>query len=274
MPAAIVMLSVVCYVVIRANDIIRRKNEFFQKKFKLQEKIATERRKGKDTTELQAALDEMKITPDFVALSLGASAMMSRMGEQWEDEDGNIIRGPTEDEVAEMPATAYDLAFCFSLIMLYFSWITIIKYLLQLIRSRHFVGAGSYLLADLKISTGTTLYSGWLFGLVAFLAAYLVAMPYNLFQSLRGENDHLHWQSTRNRLGFLFQGLQLEYYWWEFVVMARKLGLVVGLKHLSVTLPTFCCHSSDKEPSLSFKLIRIIFRKHCSLQSGHCRVAA
>ena len=100
---------------IRANDIIRRKKEFFQKKFKFQENIAAERRKGKDTAELQGALDEMKVTPDFVALSLGATAMMNRMGEQWEDEDGNIIWGPTEEEVAEMPATAYDLAFCFSL---------------------------------------------------------------------------------------------------------------------------------------------------------------
>lgn len=128
-----------------------------------------------------------------------------------------------------MPATAYDLAFCFSLIMLYFSWITIIKYLLQLIRSRTFVGSGSFLLADLNISVDTPLYTSWLFGLATFLAAYLVAMPYNLFQSLRSENDRLHWQSIKNRLGFLFQGLQPEYYWWEFVVMARKLGLVVGL---------------------------------------------
>ena len=229
MPAAIVMLSVVCYVVIRANDIIRRKNEFFQKKFKLQEKIAMERRKGNDTKELQTALDEMKATPDFVALSLGATAMINRMGEQWEDEDGNIVRGPTEEEVAEMPATAYDLAFCFSLIMLYFSWITIIKYLLQLIRSRHFVGAGSFLLADLKVSIDTPLYTGWLFGLATFLATYLITMPYNLFQSLRSESDRLHWQSIKNRLGFLFQGFQPDYYWWEFVVMARKLSLVVRL---------------------------------------------
>jgi hypothetical protein len=34
----------------------------------------------------------------IVAASLGAAAMMNRMGEQWEDEDGNIVRGPTEAE--------------------------------------------------------------------------------------------------------------------------------------------------------------------------------
>jgi hypothetical protein len=126
-----------------------------------------------------------------------------------------------------MPATAYDLAAAFSLIMLYFSWITIIKYLLQLIRSRFFAGAGSFLLADLTISVDTPMYSTWLLGLAMFLAAYLVAMPYTLFQALRNEKERLHWQSIKNRLGFLFQGLQPEYYWWEFVVMARKLGLVV-----------------------------------------------
>lgn len=243
MPAAIVMLSVLCYVVIRANDIVRLRNKFFQKKFKLQEKIAAERRKGRDIAELQGALDEMKVMPDFVALSLGATAMMNRMGEQWEDEDGNIIRGPTEEEVAEMPATAYDLAFCFSLIMLYFSWITIIKYLLQLIRSRSFVDTGSFLLADLKISVDTPLHTGWLFGMATFLAAYMFAMPHSLLQSLRSESNRLHWQSIRNRLGFLFQGLQPEYYWWEFLVMARKLGLVVWLM-LQVKLHTYTLKKS------------------------------
>jgi hypothetical protein len=112
--------------------------------------------------------------------------------------------------------------------MLYFSWITIIKHLLQLIRSRTFAGAGSFLLSDLRISVTTPLYSGWLFGLGTFLAAYLIAMPYTVFQSLRGDSDRLHWQSVKNRLGFLFQGLQPQYYWWEFAVMARKLSLVVG----------------------------------------------
>ena len=86
----------------------------------------------------------MKVVPDFISLSLGASAMIKRMGEQWEDEDGNIVHGPSEQEVAVLPATAYDLALCFSLIMLYWSWNTIIKHLFQLIPARHVSGRGSF----------------------------------------------------------------------------------------------------------------------------------
>ena len=232
MPAIIMMLSVFCYFIIRAKDIYMRKQEFFKQKFKLQEQVGAERRKGNDVTELQEALDGMKTTPDFVALSLGASAMIKRMDEEWTDEDGKIVRGPTEEEVAELPATAYDLAFCFSLIMLYWAWITIIKHLVQLLRTTRVDGRGWYLTTDLQIDVNTPLYNSWLIVMTAFLLAYLIAIPYSLFQSLRSENDRLHWQSIRNRLGFLYHGLRPEYYWWEFGVMARKLALVVSTSPL------------------------------------------
>ena len=163
-----------------------RKQEFFKQKFKLQEQVGAERRKGNDVTELQEALDGMKTTPDFVALSLGASAMIKRMDEEWTDEDGKIVRGPTEEEVAELPATAYDLAFCFSLIMLYWAWITIIKHLVQLLRTTRVDGRGWYLTTDLQIDVNTPLYNSWLIVMTAFLLAYLIAIPYSLFQSFCG----------------------------------------------------------------------------------------
>ena len=77
------------------------------------------------TAELQEVLDTMKVTPDFVQLSLGAAAQAKN--EEEVDEDGYVVSGPSEEDLAQMPATAYDRSFCFSVIMLYFAWQTIIK---------------------------------------------------------------------------------------------------------------------------------------------------
>jgi len=56
-----------------------------------------------------------------------------------------------------------------------------------------------------------------------------------MFDRLRGHNDRLHWQSVKSRLGYLFQGLQSRYYWWELLVMTRKLILMV----VSTILPEY-----------------------------------
>ena len=51
-----------------------------------------------------------------------------------------------------------------SLIMFHFSWIIIIKHLVQLIRTRTFVDTGAYLLADLSLSVETRLHRALLLG--------------------------------------------------------------------------------------------------------------
>ena len=231
-PGVIMLLSVFCYLVLFLKGVLQRKREFFEEKTALQDQIAAERRKGNDITELKEALEIMSIKPDFF-LSLGARAALNRTGGKWEDEDGNIVLGPSDEEFAQFPATSYDVTLCFSLVFIYWSWITVIKHLVQLCRFRYISGAGSFLYVDLRISTDTTLYKGWIVFLVATLFAYAFVIPYYTFQCLRRENDRLHWQSTKIRLGFLFQGLKPEYYWWEFIVMGRKVALMV----ISVILP-------------------------------------
>jgi hypothetical protein len=119
---------------------------------------------------------------------------------------------------------------------------------------------------------------------VTFLFAYAFVIPYYVFQCLRRENDRLHWLSTKTRLGFLFQGLKPEYYWWEFVVMGRKLALMV----ISVILPerpltaAYCAlfvmqaavgihlicdpFQSSRQQSLElFSLVVIIFTYHIGI---------
>jgi hypothetical protein len=266
-----------------AKGVLRRKREFLDEKLALQEQIAALRRKGKDITKLQEALEIMSVKPDFF-LSLSARGALSRTGGKWEDEDGNIVHGPSDADFAQFPATSYDMTFCFSLVFIYWSWITIIKHLAQLIRFRRISGAGSFLYVDLSISADTTLYQGWLVVLVTFLFAYAFVIPYYVFQCLRRENDRLHWLSTKTRLGFLFQGLKPEYYWWEFVVMGRKLALMV----ISVILPerpltaAYCAlfvmqaavgvhlicdpFQSSRQQSLElFSLVVIIFTYHIGI---------
>lgn len=283
LPGVIMLLSVFCYLLLFAKGVLRRKREFLEEKIALQEQIAAERRKGKDITELQEALEIMSVKPDFF-LSLSARGALRRTGGKWEGEDGNIVHGPSDEEFAQFPATSYDVTFCFSLVFIYWSWITIIKHLAQLIRFRRISGAGSFLYVDLSISADTTLYQGWLVVLVTFLFAYVFVIPYYVFQCLRRENDRLHWLSTKTRLGFLFQGLKPEYYWWEFVVMGRKLALMV----ISVILPerpltaAYCAlfvmqaavgihlicdpFQSSRQQSLElFSLVVIIFTYHIGI---------
>jgi len=229
LPTVIAILAVFCYVVIRIVEIKRHRKTFFLNKFKLQEQVAFNRRLGKNVTDLQEALDKMSIQPDDTSPhGVMDVALTPRMTSPAEDEDKDIIRS-RDIEVAELPATAYDTAVCLSLVMLYFSWTIILRHLLQLIRSRSFVDKGSFLFVDLDISTGTTLYTSWICGLVAFLSVYLVVLPCILLQALSSEKTRLHWRSVKMRLGFMFLGFMSEYWWWEFVVMIRKFGLLVRI---------------------------------------------
>ena len=227
LPGIILLLSVLCYMCFLAHDVWRRKLEFNNEKAEVQEKITSERRKGNDISILQQSLHDLKSAPNFLALGRGTDALLSRIDEKWEDKAGNVIFGPTEDQISEMPATAFDIAICFSLIMFHFSWIIIIKHLVQLIRTRTFVDTGAYLLADLSLSVETRLHRALLLGAVFFSGIYLCIFPGLIFWTLRTNNDRLHWQSVKNRLGFLFQGFHHEFYWWDFVAMGRKLSLLV-----------------------------------------------
>ena len=147
--------------------------EFYKKITEIEENITSERRRGNDTSVLQQSLHELKTAPNFFALGRGRDALLSRMDERWEDEYGNAVLGPTEDRVSKMSATAYDMAICFALIMFRFSWIIIIKHLVQLIRTRNFNDTGTYLLADLSLSAETKLHRAWLLGAGVFSVVYL-----------------------------------------------------------------------------------------------------
>ena len=228
LPGIIFFLSILCHLVFRARNALIEKRKFDTRKVELQEKIISERRKGNDTTKIQESLDEMHSTPDFFTLNHGSAAVLDRVDRHNIDADKNYnTQGLTEDDLSKMPATAYDIAFCFSLILFHFSWITIIKHLTLLIRSRSLQDTGAFLLADLRINVQTTVHYAWLVALITFMIAYIGVFPFAMFDRLRGHNDRLHWQSVKSRLGYLFQGLQSRYYWWELLVMTRKLILMV-----------------------------------------------
>ena len=172
-------------------------------------------------------MNEMNRKPDFFALNRGTAATLDRKVARNADIDKDVMLGLNANDLSRKPATAYDFAFCFSLISFHFSWITITKYLILLIRSRSFFDTGTFLLADLRIDVQTSVHYTWLVALVIFLGAYVGVIPYAMFDRLRGHNDRLHLQSVTNQLGYLFQGLRYRFYWWEFLVMTRKLILMV-----------------------------------------------
>jgi hypothetical protein len=172
-------------------------------------------------------MNDMNLKPDLFALNRGTAATLDRKDARNGDIDKDVILGLNANDLSRKPATAYDFAFCFSLISFHFSWIIITKYLLLLIRSRSLFDTGTFLLADLRIDVQTSVHYTWLVALVIFLGAYVGVIPYAMFDRLRGHNDRLHLQSVTNQLGYLFQGLRSRFYWWEFLVMTRKLILMV-----------------------------------------------
>ena len=230
LPGIIFLLSVLCYLGFCVRDILTRKHKYNIKKVELQERMISERRKGNNITRIQESLDEMNdmnLKPDLFALNRGTAATLDRKDARNGDIDKDVILGLNANDLSRKPATAYDFAFCFSLISFHFSWIIITKYLLLLIRSRSLFDTGTFLLADLRIDVQTSVHYTWLVALVIFLGAYVGVIPYAMFDRLRGHNDRLHLQSVTNQLGYLFQGLRSRFYWWEFLVMTRKLILMV-----------------------------------------------
>ena len=155
-------------------DILTRKHKYNIKKVELQERMISERRKGNNITRIQESLDEMNdmnLKPDLLALNRGTAATLDRKDARNGDIDKDVMLGLNANDLSRKPATAYDFAFCFSLISFHFSWIIITKYLLLLIRSRSLFDTGTFLLADLRIDVQTSVHYTWLVALVIFLEA-------------------------------------------------------------------------------------------------------
>lgn len=59
---------------------------------------------------------------------------------------------------------------------------------------------------------------------------WCIGVPLTCLYVLYRERKHLHHESVRAFLGFLYAGYNLESYYWEVIVMLRKLLIVTFVK--------------------------------------------
>jgi len=80
---------------------------------------------------------------------------------------------------------------------------------------------------DLQIECGKGPHFFWAF-LVAMpaLIVWGLGIPFFAIQLLRKEKYHLDTPAIREKFGFLFRGFKKDYYYWECVIMYRKIILI------------------------------------------------
>jgi len=139
-----------------------------------------------------------------------------------EDEDDEVFSGPDK-------AGPLDIALAFVVITLNFTYTTISKYLLGLIRCRRLdPGEHVYLLLDMNIQCQTTSHNAWMFAVFVFTLAYVIGVPTLAYMYLAAYVDEMKKPNIRYRLGFLYKGQEIPYGWyWELVILLRKLAMVM-----------------------------------------------
>jgi hypothetical protein len=85
-----------------------------------------------------------------------------------------------------------------------------------------------YLIADLSQKCYTAKHYTWLLLVgIPMLMLFTVGIPVSAFYLLRANEAKLQSdEQTRMRLSFLYNGYEQKWYWWELVVVARKVLLV------------------------------------------------
>lgn len=67
----------------------------------------------------------------------------------------------------------------------------------------------------------------WTYGMgMPTLAVWLVLLPYWAFRILKNNQDKLNKAEMKSKYAFLYNGYRNEKYYWEFIIMIRKLVLI------------------------------------------------
>eukprot|EP00495_Collosphaeridae_sp_1-RS-2012_P006867 TRINITY_DN651_c0_g1_i2.p1 TRINITY_DN651_c0_g1~~TRINITY_DN651_c0_g1_i2.p1 ORF type:complete len:376 (+),score=48.58 TRINITY_DN651_c0_g1_i2:1069-2196(+) len=91
----------------------------------------------------------------------------------------------------------------------------------------------SFLVADMSVRCWTSSHTKWVLGLaMPMLLVYIIGGPIIVFYCLYSNRKELHKpfdqvnKSVLNRYHFLFKGYEPQFYYWELVVLARKVFMV------------------------------------------------
>lgn len=80
---------------------------------------------------------------------------------------------------------------------------------------------------DLRVQCWQTEHQ--IFGFFVSMPSIIIwglGIPFFAFTLLTRERDSLQRLSTKEKFGFLYNGYKVEYYYWEIVIMYRKIGLI------------------------------------------------
>jgi len=90
------------------------------------------------------------------------------------------------------------------------------------------VGNGDFrLMSDMQEKCWTSSHFKWLaFVSLPMLVCYVFGIPFMMFKMLQKNKDKLADPATKIKYGFLYFGYEDHWYYWECVVVARKVGLV------------------------------------------------
>jgi len=94
-------------------------------------------------------------------------------------------------------------------------------------------GNGQFLATDLSISCDDAAYQRWRGAAIAMIMIYVVGIPATGFAIVFHYRKHLGDPSVKQRFRFLYEGYAKHAYFWEFIIIVRKvilISIVVFLK--------------------------------------------
>merc|ERR1711881_255475 len=106
---------------------------------------------------------------------------------------------------------------------------TLTKICLDLLTCQTIPGKeGTFLVADLQVQCNTSESAPFMYGIgVSFLLLYAIGIPLAAGFRLYQLRDHLHEAAVRSRYGFLYAGYKRSWYFFEVIIMGRKVMLAV-----------------------------------------------
>jgi hypothetical protein len=85
----------------------------------------------------------------------------------------------------------------------------------------------SRLLKDLEIECDSSEHQNWVYGCaVPAIIFWGLGIPLSAFLFLRSVRKKLHLYSAKSKFGFMYNGYERQSYYWELIIMLRKIILV------------------------------------------------
>jgi len=216
------------YVYERVRAHAARKKAWYTKKKHLEESYIAARREGENVDVIRMRLSRMTRPPDFGAPPPDAYALdtVTRV-----NADGYVVRQWTEDDLSRVPPTPGDVTRGATYAAVYsMTWFPIFSGVARTFRRATVRNIGTFLLIDYDVRvTGDDAgrFRTAFYGSIVLAACVTVAFPYAVYASLREHKSRLGWAKTKARYGFFYLGFTDARYYWEFVVLARKMALIL-----------------------------------------------